>query len=421
MQKLFNLRAGSLGAMGWLFILLIFFVALAGHRLSYPFEPVWDEQYYVPAAQALVAGHDFIETPHPPLGKFLTALSIYALGDNPFAWRLPALIAGGGVLVCVYYLGVFCTGSGAGGLIAALILAAESLAFVQSRTAIYSSIMLFFFLLAILLLMRWYKRGHGSAVVFSALAFGAAVATRWVALSGAVLLVYVGWLAVCSRQMTRRQALLYATSFLAVAAALYMALFLIGPLARGEGVLEGLFANRIMFRNHWTNLSLQHRYSSPWWSWPLLIRPVWFGFRSYPMLAADGSQVVEGILNIGNPVFFAALPVAVGVACYRFCRRRGTSGAPLLLLLGIGSQWLQWAWVPQNTFLHYYYTVLPFGAVLIAEVLLSLWRYSLLGRVVCVLYLASACAMFAYWYPLLTAIPVSRAFVMNHIWLESWW
>ena len=59
--------------------------------------------------------------------------------------------------------------------------------------------------------------------------------------------------------------------------------------------------------------------------------------------------------------------------------------------------------------------------VLVADMLVSLWRGSRVGRAVCLGYLVSAVAMFAYWYPLLTAMKVSRDFVMRHIWLATWW
>jgi dolichyl-phosphate-mannose--protein O-mannosyl transferase len=137
------------------------------------------------------------------------------------------------------------------------------------------------------------------------------------------------------------------------------------------------------------------------------------------MTAADGSQVVEGMISIGNPVFFAAIPIAVVWGAYRalWCR----SVYHTIVLIAVFTQWLQWSWVPQNTFLHYFYTVLPFAALLIGDVLVAVWRSSVVGKVLCATYITAAVGMFAYWYPLLTAMQVSRAFVDQHMWIESWW
>ncbi|MEM0199082.1 MAG: glycosyl transferase family 39 [Desulfurococcaceae archaeon] len=38
--------------------------------------------------------HIYLNWEHPPLGKYLIALSMYALGDEPVYWRIPVVIAG---------------------------------------------------------------------------------------------------------------------------------------------------------------------------------------------------------------------------------------------------------------------------------------------------------------------------------------
>lgn len=404
---------------GGLLCVIVLYLTAAGFKLSHPALMVWDEKYYVPQAQSLAAGSGIRETSHPPLGKFLTALSIAVCGDTPAAWRLPALLGGVGVLWCVYALGVLMLQSRAGALTATVLLACESLAFVQSRTAVYSSIMLFLELLSILLMMTWRSSGRWLNLVGAAVAFGAAVATRWVALSALPIIGLLAWNTFKERPQGLRRIIGNCALFVGVSAFVYIGLFVIGPLSRGAGILDALKLNVAMFSLHWANLSTEHRYASQWWTWPLLLRPVWWGFESYPMTAADGSQVVEGILSIGNPIFFAAIPCAVVYGFYKAIKQR--SFFISLLLVAVFTQWLQWAWVPRNTFLHYFYTVLPFAALLIADMLLSIWRSSWVGRVLCLAYLTAAVGMFVYWYPLLTAMQVSRTFVMQHIWLESWW
>lgn len=402
-----------------LVVIALSYLGMAGYQMSYPEVLLWDEKRYIPQAREIAQGGPIEETTHPPLGKFLTAASIYVVGDDPFAWRLPSLIAGAGILCVLYALGLVFNGERWTGSLAAILFAFESLAFVQSRTGLYSPIMLFFMLLAVLSMAKWYEGCGRRALVGAALAFGAAVATRWVALSVIVVIAFLWWKGMRRSQQSVKSSVVDIVIFGAVSAALYGGLFVIGPLSRGEGILDALYLNYTMFSEHWTNLSTTHRYASPWWTWPLMLRPVWWGFESYPMTAPDGSQVVEGILSIGNPVLFAAIPFAV------FCGVRKVYRAHnfflTVMLVGFFTQWLQWSWVPRNTYLHYFYTALPFAALLVADMLVSLWRQSRVGRAVCLGYLVSAVAMFAYWYPLLTAMKVSRDFVMRHIWLATWW
>lgn len=402
-----------------LILIALAYLGMAGYKMSYPELLLWDEKRYVPQAREIAQGGPIEETTHPPLGKFLTAASIYAVGDNPFAWRLPSLIAGAGILCILYSLGFVFTGERWTGSLAAFLFAFESLAFVQSRTGLYSPIMLFFMLFAVLCMAKWYEHKGRGALLGGAVAFGAAVATRWVALSTIAVIAFLWWKG--TRRSSQRFISVVGDLFLfgAVSAAVYLALFVIGPLSRGEGIVDALYLNYTMFSDHWTNLSTTHQYASPWWTWPLMLRPVWWGFESYPMTAPDGSQVVEGILSIGNPVFFAAIPLALIYGLMRWYRECNLF--VMVMLVGFFTQWLQWSWVPRNTYLHYFYTALSFAAPLVASMLVSLWRRSLGGRIVCVGYLVSVVGMFAYWYPLLTAMKVSRDFVMRHIWLATWW
>ena len=345
-------------------VLLIIFCAylgVAGYRISYPSTLMFDEVAFIPQAQQLAHGGEILESTHPPLGKFVAAASIYLLGDNPFSWRLPSLVAGAGILCLVYSLGYALSGTRLPGAFAAFLLSFESLAFVQSRTALYSSPMLFFMLLAILLMVRWREHRGRAALLGAALSFGAGVATRWVALSAIVVIGYLWWGGVFRSRQGLRRSVSDAILFLSVSSALYLGLFVVGPISRGEGILSAISLNVHMFSDHWTNLLTPHRYASPWWTWPLLRRPVWWGFESYPMLALDGSQVVEGIISIGNPVVFAAIPIAVVWGFVKAYREQSLYAS--VMLLGLFSQWLQWSWVPQNTYMHYFYTVLPHGHV----------------------------------------------------------
>jgi DnaJ-class molecular chaperone len=64
-----------------------------------------------------------------------------------------------------------------------------------------------------------------------------------------------------------------------------------------------------------------HPYSSMWWSWPFLLRPVWYHFKDVP---GDSSHVV-GVWGGGNPLLwwggFAAIVVALA-------RGTATAGVP---------------------------------------------------------------------------------------------
>lgn len=47
--------------------------------------------------------HEYINWEHPPLGKYVIALSMLLLGDVPVYWRLPSIVTGIAVVVLVYF------------------------------------------------------------------------------------------------------------------------------------------------------------------------------------------------------------------------------------------------------------------------------------------------------------------------------
>ncbi|MGH2462659.1 MAG: phospholipid carrier-dependent glycosyltransferase, partial [Candidatus Limnocylindria bacterium] len=115
-----------------------------------------------------------------------------------------------------------------------------------------------------------------------------------------------------------------------------------------------------MFGYHY-GLQAGHAASSPWWSWPLDLKPVWFYSHSFDLLR------VAVTYNGGNPALFWASVPAIGVALLLAWRRR--SWALLLVVAAFAFQYLPWARIERATFQYHYLTAVLFGFVAIAYVL----------------------------------------------------
>jgi hypothetical protein len=115
-----------------------------------------------------------------------------------------------------------------------------------------------------------------------------------------------------------------------------------------------------MFGYHY-GLQAGHAASSPWWSWPLDLKPVWFYSHSFDLLR------VATTYNGGNPVLFWASAPAIGAALLLAWRRR--SWALLLVVVAFGFQFVPWARIERSTFQYHYLTAVLFGFVAIAYVL----------------------------------------------------
>jgi hypothetical protein len=122
----------------------------------------------------------------------------------------------------------------------------------------------------------------------------------------------------------------------------------------------------ISMYNYHNNLRATHAASSPWWAWPLDMKPVWFYQRDF------AEQTTGVIYNTGNMVLFWLAIPAVAFAAFMAWRRR--SLALTLLVLAVASMWLPWARIDRATFQYHVFTAVPFAFLCLAYFLAELWH-----------------------------------------------
>ena len=102
-----------------------------------------------------------------------------------------------------------------------------------------------------------------------------------------------------------------------------------------------------MYRYH-DDLRVPHAASSPWWAWPLNLKPVWYYQDSF----ADGTT--GEIYDAGNLVVFWMGMPALLFAAVAAWRRRSLALTVIVLLFLV--MWLPWARIDRATFQYHYYT-----------------------------------------------------------------
>ena len=157
--------------------------AIAGglrfYHLSYPRERVFDEVYYSKDAcnylgePAKVCGvtsdgekywrrtRGEVSWVHPPLGKWAIAVGEKTYGITPFGWRFSSAVFGTLSVVALALIAQVLLGSPLWTFVAGLLLATESLNFVQSRTSMLDIFITFWVVLGFLFLVldrRWIDR-----------------------------------------------------------------------------------------------------------------------------------------------------------------------------------------------------------------------------------------------------------------------
>ncbi|MDQ4035782.1 MAG: phospholipid carrier-dependent glycosyltransferase, partial [Chloroflexota bacterium] len=172
--------------------------------------------------------------------------------------------------------------------------------------------------------------------------------------------------------------------------------------------LESLHAQ--MFGYHF-GLTAGHASSSPWWSWPLGLKPTWFFNAAY-----DG-ELIAVIYNGGNPLlFWAGVPAIVACAALAWKRR---SPALVLIVAAFAFQFAPWTRIERATFAYHYLTAVIFAMIAVAYVVDELlrrpaWRELAIG------YLALVVVAAVLVYPLGAALPMPDWYINAARTLPPW-
>jgi hypothetical protein len=166
-----------------------------------------------------------------------------------------------------------------------------------------------------------------------------------------------------------------------------------------------------MFGYHF-NLQAGHDSASPWWSWPLALKPTWFfGGTSY-----DADRVAV-IYNGGNPVlFWAGIPALVVCAILAWKRR---SPALVLVVAAFAFQYVPWIRIERATFAYHYLTAVVFAMIAVAYVVDELlrrpaWRDLAIG------FLAVTAVVGVLVFPLASALPMPDWYINAARSLPPW-
>jgi len=449
------------------------FYLLCLWRLAVPNTTYFDEVHHVRTAMEYVDGLDPHEWTHPPVAKLIMAASMKVWGTSfdprdgvwkPDArypardcigWRFPSVCFGALSLIALYALTRALFGSRFIATVATVLLALDGVFFVQSRIAMTNIYTVCFILTGTLGTWQYVKNGDRRWLLLSGLGLGCALATRWSSLwawglDGAILLWNLlanerpRW---ASGEQTTRELLKWAGTVVVTMGMIPLFVYMLsytpfvlqghGDLstrlftsgettpvawskaferdfyASGHGWFKVLNQQKDMWRYH-SELKEGHPYSSTWWTWPLMLRPVWYYFTS-----KDGTDT--GIWAIGNAaIWWASIPALLGAAY--LARKERSAALGLVATLGLG-MWLAWAIKPRPLdFMHYFFECVPFVCIALAYLGARLYHSGdILQRRFAIGFAVAAAAWFIFYYPLLSALTVPDAYFRLHIWLDRLW
>lgn len=407
------------------------------------------------------------ETTHPPLGKVFISWCISLLGMTPFAWRLAGTICGVLMVPAMYLLAMTLFGRTRWATLCALLLTADCMHFTQTRIATIDSYPVLFIMLMFMFMARWMKmsfyhqrlRDTLVPLALSGVCMGLAIASKWIGCYSAVglaILFFARFYALWRQSVYagahrdeapafERAASLFAKNgaktiaaccvfFVAIPVAIYVLSYI--PYLRAYGevkwnlrTLERIWDAQVLMFDYHKNLVAEHYFASPWYEWPLIVKPMWYFAADF-----EAPGMVSSILAFGNPaVWWTGLAGMLFVLIYSIYRNalpalrvlpgRENSDDRAMPVIAVGflSAYLPWVLVSRLTFIYHYFASVPFIILATAQALRYLERKN--ARLAHGLMLAlsvAAIALFVAFYPLASGMEVPRAWCDAMNWFDGW-
>jgi Gpi18-like mannosyltransferase len=361
--------------------------ALRFWRLGHPAEIVFDEVHFVGQARHYIHRELFLD-PHPPIAKLLIAAGILLLGDRPMSWRIGNALLGTAMVAITYFLGRRMFGSRLAAALAAGLIALDGFFIVDSRIGCIDIVYLTLAAMAYLLLFRFIgTRGfiqRRRLLVVIGMVLGLCLGSKLYVPGITFLLVSAfllfnlwgsakpletdsGFSSRTARAMQFRWTAGAALITGSVAAMFYLASFLPHyALGWWGGIADLLhyYKDVIWYEN--SVATATHPYASPWWSWPLMLRPVayWQNFPPHGRVAL--------IWGGGNPLTWWAVVPAMMITGARAWERPNL--ARTFMLVGFFAYYLIWVPIGRILFLYHYLPSVYIGYVALAAILADMWH-----------------------------------------------
>ncbi len=417
--------------------------ALYDEQDTFEGEPGWynsmyfDEIYHARTGYEHLHGLRTYETSHPPLGKVIMSWCIAIFGMTPFGWRFAGTLCGVMMLPGMYLLGRLLFKKRRYAILSISLMALDCMHFTQTRLATIDSFVVLFIIWDVYFMIRWFfedffgKKLWRTLVplALSGLFMGLSVASKWTGCYAGVGLAIIFFFGIYRRARVIKEAkqipekerderakmaVDVGTKRLLITVSSCLIFFVLVPLiiyylsyipyfayAGGvtvKRVIQAAVGSYFetgevggMLGYHSTpGLGMDHPFYSPWYEWPLSIRPMYYAADSY-----EPAGYACTILAFGNPAVWWTGLVCLLLVLYAYVRHQAypvlrggyeekifvlapkgeRDVRPALLSICFLAQFLPWMLVPRGTYIYHYFPSVPFIILCTAYVFERLQEY----------------------------------------------
>ena len=396
--------------------------------ISYENSSYFDEIYFASSAYEYANGLPATEYTHPHLGKMLQAIPVALFGTTPFSYRLMGNLAGIAIVVVMYILGKLIFKNRLFAFLPAFLMAFDNLHFSQTRIGTVDGFLILFCLTSALFMFKYISLGKNAPLkkklinlFFCGLFLGLGICVKWIAFYAGLglALLFFGKMIYDSFKAKKFDMqniiiiLFCILFFIVIPGIIYVSLYFNFETVYGKicNMDDFLKLTQDMFSFHST-LDANHPFSSPWYTWPIMLKPVWF------YVAEIGENLTSTISNIGNPAIWWFSVIALVFLFVQTILKKNKEN--IFILIMYLSVWVPYIFIGRVMFLYHYFMALPF--VLLAVTSFLKWIYEKTNKKWIIWsYLIVVFIMFWIFYPVSSGIPVSKEYVNSLHWLSSWY
>ena len=477
----------------------------------------FDEIYHGRTAYEMIHGLTSYENTHPPLGKIFISLGVLLFGMNPFGWRIVGTLFGIAMVPLVYLFARRITNSSLSSALACALFTFDFMHFAQTRIATIDVYITFFVILMYYFMYQYSQLSFYDTPLKKTwlplgacgICMGLGVASKWTGVYAGVGLALIFFSTLyrrfreyltaqkdpsgssngithkhvldCFVSNTKRTIAFCLVFFVALPALIYLLSYLPFRDYSDRGLWDRMLHNQETMFSYHSNLDSTHPYSSTWYEWPIIKRPIWYYSRTITKTAEGGiragcvknpktplrtvkqtgaatqtmamnsdstaqaaeiagsiltkklrltprtiTQTVntslrEGISSFGNPaVWWPGIPAAFYMI-YLWAKKKDKIAS--FLLIGYLAQYLPWFFVTRVTFIYHYFPSVVFVVLMNTYSMLQ-WKEKMSKRTfiaMTIFYGIVVFGLFLLFYPVLAGQPVEAAYVTKYLrWFGSW-
>ncbi len=354
-----------------------------------------------------VSGIDYSKTDFSKIGNSFNSSDIVVL-------RILPLLAGILLPILVYLICLEIGITKFSSSIVAILMSLENSLIVQSRFILTDSLLLFFGLMSILLYLKYSKDNKKRyLILLSAIFASMSFSIKWTGLAYPLLIIIIEiW-----RSKNIKSTLKILSIYIGAGLFVYIGSFAIhfsyfAKVGAESFWIRFLDINTDMFLLN-KNLTLAHQYSSKWYSWPFMLRGVFYW---------QNVDMGKYIYLLGNPIVYYTATISILTSASLFIFRKFNKihkNIAFFVIIGFLVNFLPFIFIGRVMFLYHYEAALIFSIMSIGLIFDLIKNQKTKLIVSCALIFICSIT-FIYFSPITYGLHLTQEQLNSRMWLSSW-